>query len=313
MGGVSVVRRALIVFLAGLFVCAPATAVQRNGFDLDDALVPVREIRAGGPPRDGIPAIDRPRFVAASRVDFLQADDRVLGLVVGGQARAYPIRILNWHEIVNDVIAGQGYIVSYCPLCGTGMVFEVDAGTTFGVSGLLYNSDMLLYDRQTQSLWSQIMKQAITGPRKGETLHLVAAEHTTWADWRSRHPQSLVLSRDTGYRIDYRRSPYGNYEKTRRLMFPVAERSRRYHPKEWVLGISVGKVHRAYPFSELAAGPAHFNDVVGDQRIVVSFDAEHQRAWIEDETGQPLPTTRSFWFAWYAFHPQTEVYSAARE
>ncbi len=303
---------AAVASVALLLSAAPASAVKRNGFVLDDALVPVREILRGGPPRDGIPSIDRPRFVAAGAVDFLADDDRVVGLDVAGGTRAYPIRILNWHEIVNDRIGEGHYVISYCPLCGTAMVFVVSGETTFGVSGLLYNSDMLLYDRATESLWSQVMARAISGPRKGERLRQVPAEHTTWADWRRRHPDSAVLSTATGYRIDYRRSPYGNYESSRQLMFPVARRSRRYHPKEWVLGVTLGGTARAYPFSELAAAPPRFEDEVGGERIVVSYDAASDNATVTRADGTPIPATRAFWFAWYAFHPDTEVYRAAR-
>ena len=134
-----------------------------NGFDLTDTLIPEHLIEAGGPPRDGIPAIDEPLFVDSSRAG-LSDTDRVLGLSFGAVARAYPVRILNWHEIVNDRIADQPVAVTYCPLCGSGMAFDARVGgqiTRFGVSGLLYNSDVLLYDRRTGSLWSQIMARAV--------------------------------------------------------------------------------------------------------------------------------------------------------
>jgi hypothetical protein len=139
----------------------------KNGFDLTDALVPGNEVHSGGPPRDGIPAIDKPRFVTATAASFLKGDERVLGIRHNGVSKAYPITILSWHEIVNDRFAGDPVAISYCPLCGTGIAYRAradDQALTFGVSGLLYNSDMLLYDRNTGSLWSQIMRQAISGP-----------------------------------------------------------------------------------------------------------------------------------------------------
>ena len=159
--------------LLTLTLLAATALAETNGFDLRNALVPVDEIHAGGPVRDGIPSIDEPKFIAAGDADFLRGGDDVLGIVRNGVARAYPIRIMNWHEIVNDEIAGERVAVTFCPLCGTGIAFAAESlgrDLTFGVSGLLYNSDMLLYDRETESLWSQIKKQAITGPMKGHRL-----------------------------------------------------------------------------------------------------------------------------------------------
>jgi len=142
-----------------------------NGFDVTDAIIPVKKIASGGPPRDGIPAINEAKFVNPAEAKFLDPDSRVLGVEIEGVAKAYPIAILNWHEIVNDRIGTQHLAVTYCPLCGTGMVFASNVGDTalvFGVSGLLYNSDVLLYDRNTESLWSQLMRKAVSGPLKNE-------------------------------------------------------------------------------------------------------------------------------------------------
>ena len=136
--------------------CATLQGQEKNGFSVTNALIPVDEIRSGGPPRDGIPAIDRPRFVTADAAGFLQASDRVLGITRNGVSKAYPVAILNWHEIVNDRIANEPIVITFCPLCGTGIAYLATTGDQvldFGVSGLLYNSDMLLYDRQTESLW----------------------------------------------------------------------------------------------------------------------------------------------------------------
>ncbi|MFU8817641.1 MAG: DUF3179 domain-containing (seleno)protein, partial [Pseudomonadales bacterium] len=184
-----------LLLLAGVAAFAVAVEARTmNGFDLSDALIPVRAIESGGPPRDGIPAINQPKFVAAPEAGFLDDDDRILGVAINGQPKAYPISILNWHEVVNDSSGSQYFVVTYCPLCGTGMVFASNAGDgalIFGVSGLLYNSDVLLFDRNTESLWSQILGKAVSGPLRGEPLPQLPAFHTTWADWRERHPQTL--------------------------------------------------------------------------------------------------------------------------
>lgn len=126
----------------------------KNGFNLSNSVIPITKVLSGGPPRDGIPSIDKPKFISASKADFLKDDDRVLGVLLDGDARAYPIRILNWHEIVNDDFSGQGVAVTFCPLCGSGIVYSADIEgkkRLFGVSGLLYNSDVLLYDRESET------------------------------------------------------------------------------------------------------------------------------------------------------------------
>ncbi|HHJ14065.1 MAG TPA: DUF3179 domain-containing protein [Gammaproteobacteria bacterium] len=282
-----------------------------NGFDLSGSLVPVSQIEPGGPPRDGIPAIDHPRFLNASQADFLRDEDRVLGIDRNGLQKAYPVRVLNYHEIVNDRFGDTAVVVSYCPLCGTGMAFLAARGNenlNFGVSGLLYNSDVLLYDRQTESLWSQLLGRAVTGPLKGQRLQQIPMEHTSWADWRRRHPRTLVLSTDTGYQRDYSRSPYAGYADSDRLMFGVSRLDRRFPPKEWVLGIELGGEAKAYPFSTLARGPARFEDRLGGKTIRILFDASHRsaRAYLGE---QAIPVTTGFWFAWAAFHPDTQVYT----
>ena len=174
---------------------------QFNGFAIGPtALIPATEIHHGGPSRDGIPSIDWPKFISAEAADYLHDDDRVLGIRVNNTVKACPVSILNWHEIVND----GDMLISYCPLCRTDMAFKSDAAD-FGVSGLLYNNDMLLYDRKTESLseslWSQIPGQAISGERKGESLEMLALQNTSWQHWLQQHPNTWVLSQYTGYGI----------------------------------------------------------------------------------------------------------------
>lgn len=302
---------ALLVTLVYFVNVRVVPAMTMNGFSLDDALVAEDQIKRGGPPRDGIPSIDKPEFVSVNAVDYLKADDRVLGLVINNEARAYPVSILNWHEIVNDEFAGQAVAISYCPLCGTGMAFVPELPVKdFGVSGLLYNSDVLLYDRETESLWSQILAQAISGPLKGRKLKTVPLTHTSWQDWSIRHPDSLVMSINTGYTRDYSKSPYAGYEKSNRIFFPVAASDGRFHSKEWVLGVNVEGSYKAYPFSELAKTSSPVTDSIAGYRIEVSFDRENRSAVARDEKGNEIPAVTSYWFAWYAFHPDTRVFLA---
>ena len=285
----------------------------KNGFDLTGVLVPESKILSGGPPRDGIPAIDTPRFVAAAAASFLKENERVLGIRRHGISKAYPVAILNWHEIVNDEFAGEPVAVTYCPLCGTGIAYRArvsDETLTFGVSGLLYNSDMLLYDRKTRSLWSQIMRQAVSGPMKGTKLEAIPIDHTRWSDWRQRHPDTLVLSTETGYQRDYSRSPYLDYESSRKLWFPVPAQDDRYHPKEQVLGVEVDGSFKAYPFVELEKSAGDVHDTVSGREIIVTYDRRNRAATAAFVDGDRLPAVTAFWFAWYAFHPDTGVYRA---
>ena len=298
-----------------LYVTA-VCAVEKNGFVLDGALVPAQQIFKGGPAKDGIPSIDNPEFIEADDAGFLQADERILGIVINGAARAYPVSILNWHEIVNDSIDDTYFAITYCPLCGTGMAFNSDVNgqtLSFGVSGLLYNSDVLLYDRKSQSLWSQILGKAITGEYKGEELTLLPLSHTTWSDWKHRHPATLVLSRNTGYSRDYDREPYQGYASSRKLHFPVANSApARYHPKEWVLGLAVGETYKAYPFIELNKHDKNsFADLVNGKTYIVNWNTEAQSGFITDKEGVRIATIQAYWFAWYAFHPDTLVFRAS--
>ena len=288
-----------------------AQAVSKNGFDLNGALVPIKEILAGGPPRDGIPAINRPHFIKADGGHALHRNDRVLGLSYQGINKAYPIAILNWHEIVNDRFDGKAVVISFCPLCGTGMAFAAKLegqSHRFGVSGLLYNSDVLFYDRETNSLWSQLLAQAVTGPLQGTRLQQLPLAHTTWQNWQKHHPDSLVLSRDTGYRRDYNRDPYAGYTNSQGVFFPVRYKDPRFHPKERVLGITIDGHHKAYPFSELARSSGVVEDHLGIKKIRILYDERAQSANAQDANGRQLVSTTGFWFAWYAFHRDTLVY-----
>lgn len=311
-------RSSLALLLSLLLLPTAAETRTLNGFDLSKALVPVEEIMRGGPPRDGIPAIDKPVFVSFRNAGFLKPDDRVLGIVLSGTARAYPIKILNWHEIVNDAIGNVHFAITYCPLCGTGVAFSADIrgrNHVFGVSGLLYNSDVLLYDRKTESLWSQIMGQAVSGPLKGHRLEMLPLQHTTWRDWIRKYPDSTVLSTKTGFARDYDRNPYAGYERSTRLYFDVSHTPPgTYHPKERVLGLQAGKVFKAYPFVELNSyGKTEFKDSVNGRQFTIFWDSESQSGTVHDDTGKTVPIIQAFWFAWYTFHPDTIVFEAKPE
>jgi hypothetical protein len=268
---------AIVGILLGVVVYKFAvSAGPSNGFDLSNATLPRDQILRGGPPRDGIPALTDPELIAAMDAEYLEPTDRVVGITLKGQSRAYPIAILNWHEIVNDEIDGQRFAVTYCPLCGTAVAFDATIDgtpTDFGVSGLLYNSDVLLYDRNTESLWSQILSKAVSGKRVGEALTPIPISHTTWRDWLAKHPDTLVLSDDTGHFRDYQRDPYAGYEESRYTYFAVNNKSPdNYHPKEIVVGLGIDGVYKAYPFIELdKQGGKEFGHGMGRRGILFEF------------------------------------------
>jgi hypothetical protein len=287
-----------------------AQPTHRNGFDIRSSSIPAAEILAGGPPRDGIPALDGPATVSAAESPWPD-DSFVLGVALGDAARAYPLGILTWHELVNDQLAGRAILVSYCPLCGTGLVFDRDVrGKTlrFGVSGLLYRSDLLMFDRDSDSLWSQIGAEAVTGARLGRRLRLIRSEMMRWSDWRKRHPGSTVLSRETGYRRSYDRSPYAGYATSDELRFP-APLDRRYHPKMPTLGLRVQGGARAYPAAELARAGGVVEERFEGHAVRVAYLDEAQRF---DVSAPPeVEVIEGYWFAWAAFHPETTVFQHA--
>jgi hypothetical protein len=302
----------LLILTYPLAETAVYSMMKMNGFVIDDPLIPANEIYQGGPPRDGIPSIDNPSFISVKETTFLSVNDRVLGLTFNGVTKAYAINILNYHELVNDEFNGHPVVVSFCPLCGTGMAFDAlmnDKTLEFGVSGLLYNSDLLMYDRQSDSLWSQIEGKAVSGPAKGVTLERLPVEHTSWGDWVSRHPNSLVLSNKTGYKRDYQGSPYPGYNKSEGTYFPVSNADKRYHPKEVIVGLEVGGKMKAYPFIELAKGKGILKDSFEGQVFTIEYDASARSAKVKNDQGELIPSLTVFWFAWVAFHPETLVYT----
>jgi len=300
---------AALAALTFVQACASNQGAARE-FDLSNLSVPRKYVTSGGPPPDGIPSIDKPLFTSAANSP-LGPEERILGVAANGVAKAYPIKILDRHEIVNDRFDGEPVVVTYCPLCGSGIAFDakVDGPKTFGVSGLLYNSDVLLYDRQTRSLWSQIMGEAVAGPMQGTQLKPLPTKNTTWGEWRAEHADSLVLA-GGGYDPSvYERDAYPGYEKTESVWFPVAARDDRLHPKALVLGLELDGEAKAYPLDALKRkGEPAVEDAFAGRQLRIEYDAESHSAEIRDESGEPLPAMTLFWFAWKAFHPDTEVF-----
>lgn len=283
-------------------------------FDMSEATIPVERIMRGGPPKDGIPALTDAKFVSASDARFMAGDDRVIGVAFAGEAKAYPLKILDRHEAVNDRLANRSFAVTYCPLCDSSAVFERQYGDEvieFGISGLLFNSNVLLYDRAKQgpeSLWSQMSATAVTSSKSGQRLKRLPLEVTSWSDWVARFPQTLVLSTETGHQRNYDDAAYQSYLSSPRLMFPVEPLDRRLPVKAPVLGVIGESSQRAYALSKFAQhGGGQFDDEIDGKRITLLYDPEHKTLRVV-QAAEGLEWMYSFWFAWSAFYPQTDIY-----
>jgi hypothetical protein len=231
-------------------------------------------------PRDGIPAIDEPHFDAVSDVDWLADEEPVVALEVDGDARAYPLQIMTWHEIVNDKVGGVPVAVTFCPLCNTALAFErpVISGdaTTFGTSGKLINSNLLMYDRATESLWPQVTGIALTGELKGMELRRIPAQIVSWAQFRASFPDGLVLNRDTGHSRQYGTNPYPGYDDVDRPPFLFeGEVDGRLAAVERILGVKAGDEAVAFPYFRLEEaatdGVAAVDAEVGDRPVVIMW------------------------------------------
>ena len=243
------------------------------GTNFDISLVDYGEIFSGGPPRDGIPAIREPRFISIAEADELYVDGSpVLQVTINGDARAYPLDILIWHEIVEDVVGGVPVAVTYCPLCNTAITFDRRIEGTvydFGVSGLLRNSDLVMFDRQTESLWQQIGGVAIVGDMVGARLTVLPSTIAAWGDFKAQYPEGIVLSRETGYSRNYGRNPYVGYDDPDNVPFLFrGDIDPRLGAMERVVTLDLPDDAVAYPFALLAERGA-VADVRGGREIVV--------------------------------------------
>ena len=278
-------------------------------FNLDGLLLRGQNMLSGGPPKDGIPALTDPVAAPVGRAQFMKRDHRVVGVTLGGESRAYPINVLNWHEIINDQLGGVPIAVIYCPLCDSVSVVDRRMGgktLEFGVSGLLYNSNVLMYDRVDQALWSQVRLTAVSGPHAGESLGHLPFELTTFGAWRDAHPGGSVVTFETGHQRDYQRNPYGGYFAHDGLQFPVARRDRRLRNKVPVIGVKLGDVARAYPVATIQQTDARqITDTLAGATVTLRAD---ERGVAVIEAPSQAQVVHTFWFAWSAFHPQTELY-----
>jgi len=346
--------------LVSILVLVGAFALTNSGVQSNKAvqgvashIVPSDQIVSGGPPPDGIPSIDNPKFVTAAKASTFLSDsfddhfEWVIGINYNGDIRAYPLQILVWHEIVNDVVGGTPIAITYCPLCfSTSAFVRVINGTQvqFGTSGKLYNNNLVMYDRLTKSLWSQIWGEAIQGKLVGTKLQKVPIDVLTWGNWKKLYPDTLVLSRETGFSRPYGSDPYGGYYTSNQILFPLSHLDTKLPPKTIVFGLVLGSESKAYPLDNITRpiimdsfsgktfllwkvgsgvrffDPSvngvilHFKDANG-----TAIDSETSSTWSYDGVaisgrlaGSRLtryPAETGFWFAWAAFYPDTRIFT----
>ncbi len=236
--------------------------------------IPENEVIEGGPGKDGIPALTEPIFIAADEASFLSDGDLVLGYKDGSDIRAYPHPILDWHEIVNDKVNDFAFSVNYCPLTGTGIGWDRRINgvkTTFGVSGLLYNSNLILYDRETDSYWSQMLLKAVHGELRETEAQAFQLVETTWGTWQLMYPDTKVLSTETGYNRNYGFFPYSDYRENHTFfLFPFTPVDKRLDAKERVHGIIREGIAKAYRQETFAGGLTIVEDEFLGEPIVIA-------------------------------------------
>jgi hypothetical protein len=265
-----------LVSVTLLWVGATASVAQEWRTDFSRHTVPLEEIVSGGPPKDGIPAIDRPAFESVAEADrWLDGREPVIAMEMGEVVRAYPLQILIWHEIVNDVVGDLPVAVTFCPLCNTALAFEreVDGRVLdFGTTGRLRHSDLVMYDRQTESWWQQATGEAIVGAYAGRRLRFVAAPVLSWREFRDTNPHGRVLSRNTGFSRPYGRNPYERYDSRRSPLesFFRSEPDARLAAMERVVAIDLDAGTLAVAFSLLRRQPV-VNERVGALPVVIAW------------------------------------------
>ena len=228
----------LIITLALILSACDTTGSSGGG---GNWLIPESEIRDGGPGRDGIPSVDNPQFAPVDEIDFIIDDRLVIGVKNGDEVKAYPHQVLDWHEIVNDEIGGTPFALTYCPLTGTGIGWhrEINGSVTeFGVSGLLFRNNLIPFDRNSDSEWSQMQLRGVRGEHSASNIETVDVIETNWSTWKEMYPDSEVLTTETGFSRDYQEYTYGiSYLNNSNTLFPVNNRDDRLHEKERVHGI----------------------------------------------------------------------------
>ncbi len=255
-----------LILVLFLFACGDSNSSS------DEWTIPSSEVFDGGPGKDGIPSVDDPEFDSVTNTDYLDENDLVVGVIVNGTAKVYPHPILDWHEIVNDNISSQSFALTYCPLTGTALAWDRNVNgseTTFGVSGKLYNSNLMPYDRESDSYWSQLGLESVNGELVGTPANVFPLIETTWATWKAAYPNAQVMTTNTGFSRNYNQYPYGDFRTNHNnLIFPVSPFDNRLPAKERVFAALSTSTNRVYSI-ELFEDAQLIQDNIDSQEIMI--------------------------------------------
>ena len=306
------------LMMLGTLVTANAQQATINGFVVEETSIPITHIVRAAPAKDSIASLNEPTFVSPAEVDWLSDDDEVMSVTIGLDTRAYPLRILVWHEIVNDQFGGEALAITYSALSGSAVVFKSGAqsdGTprSFGVSGLLYNSCLLLYGREKEELWSQLRMKGVSGSAMDQPLEPVVATRMSWKGWKQKFIAGQVLSNKTGSDINYADEwPYGDYAEQAETIFPFDVNRNELPTKERVIGIVEGDFARCWPLEKFKE-KGQLYDAIGERAIRVVYDQKSDMVKITDiDTGAEIPWVSTYWFAWQAFNADTSIWMPLR-
>lgn len=315
----------------------------------DKWLIDLESVESGCDRLDCIRSIDEPKFISVAAADaFISDEELVIGVKIGDEVHCYPHNILNWHEIVNDAINDNQFAINYCPLTGSGMAWNREINgklTDFGVSGMLYNSNVIPYDRTTRSAWSQMKQLCVNGELLNSYAETFQTLETTWTTWKKLFPNSKVVSTETGMQRDYTEYPYGNYMENKEIYFDVAFENDTLHPKERLFGVIQKDKAKCYRFNNFKGGVRIITDNVFDKEIIVvgserdnfitAFENPTKAKYFpstdklpglfHDEQNNiydafgfcisgnkkgerltPMNGFMAYWFGWYAFYPEVK-------
>lgn len=286
------------------------------GTDSTKHSVPLNEIISGGPPRDGIPSIDNPKFISVKEADkWLSDNEPGIAFSINNINRFYPYQIIIWHEIVNDTVEGEHILITYCPLCLTGFIFDPlvkGKRVEFGTSGKLWKSNLVMYDRKTNSLWSQVLGEAIVGEMTGTKLKLFSSDQVQYGNWKRLFPNGQVLSRDTSISRFYGTNPYGDYFSVTSISLSLVNPTdTRLLNNTFVLGIVINNKAKAYSV-EAVKMRGIVEDTFENTDIVLRYDKKldvvRMFKKLPDGKEERINPFSAFWFSWSVVHPKTELY-----
>ncbi len=297
---------------SGASFVEPRTVQVTNGVR---HLVPLDQIIGGGPDKDGIPSIDNPKFVSVEEADFISDEEPGIAVSMNGIDRFYPFQIMVWHEIVNDSFDDERVLVTYCPLCFSGIVFDPlvqGERVEFGTSGKLWQSNLVMYDRKTDTYWSQVLGEGIRGELAGEKLKVLPSDMTRFGVWKNTYPEGEVLSKDTGLKRLYGYDPYGSqgyYTDHSQIIVPVNNRDDRLPNKTLILGLVIDGKAKAYNPATIKEAGEVVDEFAG-KTIVAQYVSDEDVVRLFERSGGALTRINPFpnyWFSWAAAHPDTEV------